>query len=266
MTTAADSKERFSNRVADYVRYRPGYPPEILELLHEECGLTLESVIADVGSGTGILTKLFLENGNSVYGVEPNEAMREAGEEFLAAYPKFRSVAASAEATTMPDACVDFVIAAQAFHWFDPAAARKEALRILRPPSMAALIWNDRRRTGSDFARGYEALLLRHSADYGWVSREHARIDRVAEFFGHDRWATLSTPHGDELDFAMLSDRLNSASYVPAAGDPGYGAMMRGLQELFAQTERGGKVTMEFDTRVLYASLQADRGAASGQP
>ena len=114
MTPTSDSKERFSNRVADYIRYRPGYPPGVLELLRDECGLTQESAIADVGSGTGILTRLFLENGNSVYAVEPNAAMREAGEELLAAYPKFASVAAAAEATGLPDATVDFVMAAQA--------------------------------------------------------------------------------------------------------------------------------------------------------
>src|SRR5271170_3464981 len=123
-TTASDSKQRFSNRVGDYVRYRPGYPRAVLDLLRDECGLTPKSVVADIGSGTGILTQMLLENGNLVYGVEPNAEMRAAGEEFLAAHPKFRSVAASAEATKLPDASVDLIVAAQAFHWFDPPASR----------------------------------------------------------------------------------------------------------------------------------------------
>src|SRR5277367_285802 len=131
MNLTTNSKERFTTRVDDYVRFRPGYPAEVIGVLREECGLAPESVIADIGSGTGILTKLFLENGNSVYGVEPNAAMRESGEQFLKEYRLFRSVAAPAEATTLPNASVDFVVAGQAFHWFDPWAVRSEFARIL---------------------------------------------------------------------------------------------------------------------------------------
>src|SRR5262245_49376869 len=116
---APDSKQRFSNRVEDYVRCRPGYPAAVLDVLCEECGLRPESVVADIGSGTGLLAQMFLENGNLVYGVEPNAAMREAGEQWLERYPHFCSVAGSAEATTLPDAGVDFVVVGQAFHWFD---------------------------------------------------------------------------------------------------------------------------------------------------
>ncbi len=130
----SDSTARFSSRVADYVRYRPGYPRALVRLLEEECGLAPESVVADVGSGTGILSELFLHNGNRVYGVEPNREMREAGERLLAAYENFVSVDGRAEATTLEDACADFVTAGQAFHWFDPAGARREFQRILRPP------------------------------------------------------------------------------------------------------------------------------------
>src|ERR1700675_1047450 len=129
----ADAKQRFSNRVVDYVRYRPGYPAALLDLLRAECGFSSNHLVADVGSGTALLTKLFLENGNRVFGVEPNQEMRQAGEEFLKSFPKFTSVAGSAEATTIGDASVDFVTAGQAFHWFDPRAARREFIRILKP-------------------------------------------------------------------------------------------------------------------------------------
>ena len=131
--TFADAKQRFSSRVADYVRYRPGYPTELIPLLRRECGLLAEHLIADVGSGTGLLTKVFLENGNRVIGVEPNAEMRAAGNEFLAAYEKFLSVAGSSDATTLGDGSVDFVTAAQAFHWFEPEGTRREFVRILKP-------------------------------------------------------------------------------------------------------------------------------------
>src|SRR5271167_2755126 len=111
MNLVTNSKERFSNRVDDYVRFRPGYPSGVIDVLRDECGLAPESVVADIGSGTGLLTQLFLENGNLVYGVEPNPAMRQAGEEFLQKYPDFRSVAGSAECTTLADASLDFIVA-----------------------------------------------------------------------------------------------------------------------------------------------------------
>src|SRR6266480_5260535 len=131
--TLADPKQRFSNRVADYRRYRPGYPPAVLDLLRIECGLRADHIIADMGSGTGLLSQLFLKNGHRVFGVEPNRQMREAGEEFLHRFEEFTSVPGSAEATTLGDASIDFVTAAQAFHWFERQAARREFRRILKP-------------------------------------------------------------------------------------------------------------------------------------
>jgi ubiquinone/menaquinone biosynthesis C-methylase UbiE len=155
-----DSTERFSSRVEHYVRYRPGYPPEVLELLKSECGLTADSVIADVASGTGIFTRLLLENGNRVFGVEPNDDMRRAGEEFLAGYPRFTSVAGTAEATTLADHSVDLVTAAQAAHWFNFEKARREFVRILKSGGWTVLLWNDRRIEATAFLRDYEQLVL----------------------------------------------------------------------------------------------------------
>src|SRR5882757_5837179 len=142
--TFADAKQRFSSRVADYVRYRPSYPSEVLDLLRSECGLRSGHVIADIGSGTGFLSELFLKNGNRVYGIEPNKEMREAGEEYLASYDSFGSIEAAAEATTLEDATIDFVTAGQAFHWFDLPEARREFARILKPEGWAVVMWNDR--------------------------------------------------------------------------------------------------------------------------
>ena len=140
----SSSTERFTTRAENYAKYRPTYPPEVIELMRSECGLTADAVVADVGSGTGILSELLLKNGNKVIGVEPNEAMRTAGAELLRTYPKFTSVAGSAEATTLPSASVDLITAGQAFHWFDASAARKEFARVLKPKGFVVLIWNDR--------------------------------------------------------------------------------------------------------------------------
>ena len=165
--SATDSKERFSNRVEDYVRYRPGYPREILDVLREGCGLTAESVVVDVGSGTGLLAQLFLENGNIVYGVEPNAAMRDAGEQFLEKYRHFCSVAGSAEATTLPDACADFVVAGQAFHWFEPKAARAVGAAVGRNP-ISFVVPCHRVLGRSGALTGYHWGLARKQAIIGW--------------------------------------------------------------------------------------------------
>src|SRR5213595_654680 len=129
----SDPTKRFSNRVENYIKYRPGYPDAVIDLLTEECRLTQQSIIADIGSGTGILSELFLKNGNSVFAIEPNAAMRRTAEDLLRKHPKFTSIDAAAEATTLDIASVDFVTAAQAFHWFDRKNARKEFARILKP-------------------------------------------------------------------------------------------------------------------------------------
>ena len=182
--TFADAKQRFSNRVADYVRYRPSYPPALLDRLRSECGLRAESVIADIGSGTGLLSELFLKNGNRVFGVEPNEAMRLAGEEYLASYDGFVSVNGSAEATTLDDASVNFVTAGQAFHWFDQNAARAEFLRILKPAGWVVVIWNERLTDASPFVREYEDLLRKFGTDYASVKESYPSEEHMRDFFG----------------------------------------------------------------------------------
>src|SRR3982074_3012215 len=134
---------RFSDRVENYVRYRPGYPPEVLDLLRTECGLRPSHIVAAIASGTGVFTRLLLENGNSVFAVEPNAAMREMGNrqlESLSAGDRLASVAGTAEETTLKSASVDFVTAAQAAHWFDLPRARAEFVRILRPEGWGAVI------------------------------------------------------------------------------------------------------------------------------
>ncbi|MGB7230441.1 MAG: class I SAM-dependent methyltransferase, partial [Candidatus Acidiferrum sp.] len=167
--TFADAKQRFSNRVADYLHYRPGYPSAIRDLLRSECGLRPGHLVADIGSGTGFLSELFLKNGNRVLGIEPNEEMRRAGEEYLASYDGFASINGSAESTTLGDASVDFVAAGQAFHWFDQDVARREFIRILKPAGWAVVIWNERLTDTTPFLRDYESLLRNFGADYARV-------------------------------------------------------------------------------------------------
>ena len=180
-----DPTKRFSSRVENYIRFRPGYPKEIIGLLQSECGLTSHSVIADVGFGTGKLTQLFLENGNAVFGIEPNREMREAGEQFLKHFPNFTSLANTAEDTVLPNASVDFITAGQAFHWFDRKRCRKEFVRILKPTSWTVLIWNDRKTQATPFLVAYEDILKTYALDYSKVDHKQVDDSVVEEFFGY---------------------------------------------------------------------------------
>jgi SAM-dependent methyltransferase len=254
---ARDSKRRFSSRVENYVKYRPGYPAALVELLARECGLTRDTVVADVGSGTGILTELLLRNGNRVVGVEPNADMRDAAERLLAGYPNFVSVAGSAEATTLDAASVGVVVAGQAFHWFDHAAARREFARILAPGGHVALVWNVRRVDASAFMTEYEALLRAFGTDYEQVSHHGVDERELDAFFGPGRYASFVLPNAQAFDYAGLEGRLLSSSYVPNVGEPRYEEMLAALGELFARHEVDGKVAFDYDTKVFCGRLDA---------
>lgn len=250
-----DPTKRFSSRVENYVLFRPGYPAEVIDLLRDECGLTADAVVADIGSGTGKLSELFLANGNRVFGVEPNLEMREAGARLLRGFPRFTSVDASAEATTLPDRCADFVTAGQAFHWFDRERCRAEFLRILKPGGWIVLVWNDRRTNTTPFLAAYERLLLDHGTDYQQVN--HRKIDEAVlrEFFrGESR--VKKFPNSQHFDFEGLKGRLLSSSYVPDAGQPGHDAMLAALRKLFDAHAANGCVAFDYDTLVYFGQLR----------
>jgi SAM-dependent methyltransferase len=252
---STDPTRRFSNRVEDYVRYRPTYPRALVGLLEDECGMTRESVIADVGSGTGILSELFLRGGNRVYGVEPNREMREAGERLLSSYENFLSVDGRAEATTLADASVDFVTAGQAFHWFNPASARREFERVLKAGGWAVLVWNSRRTEGTPLLAEYERLLLEYGTDYKEVSSKWAAEENIKTLFGPEEVLTKEFDNEQVLDFDGLKGRLTSASYAPLPGHPNHEPMMRELAALFERHRRDGRVVVEYDTKVFYGRL-----------
>ena len=252
----SDSKKRFSNCAADYIRYRPSYPAEALTVLRDECQLRSGHVIADVGSGTGFLSELFLKNGNRVYGIEPNEAMRKAGEEYLASYDSFVSIDASAEATTLEYGTIDFVTAGQAFHWFVPAAARREFQRILKPGGWIVVMWNDR-QLDSAFANAYEDLLVKHCTDYTRVRESYPEIHTMREFFAGGTVSQRDVPNAQVLDWEGLAGRLRSSSYAPLPAQPNYAPMMEALEELFRANQENGQVRMEYSTHVYFGKLSA---------
>ena len=246
---------RFSSRVENYVKYRPGYPPEVVSLLAGECGLTAASVVADVGSGPGNLSELFLREGCRVYGVEPNREMREAGERLLASYKNFESVDGSAEATTLDDGSVDFIVAGQAFHWFEHDAARREFARILRPGGWVVIIWNDRRTSGSPFFEAYERLLQTRGTDYKEVSHKYADENVLRPFFAPGGMRLKVFANEQRFDFEGLKGRLLSSSYTPEPGHPNHLPMLEELAALFDAHATDGRVVFEYETKVYYGQM-----------
>jgi SAM-dependent methyltransferase len=248
--TSRAPEQRFSDRVSNYVRYRPAYPAVVIDTLARECGLKPESVVADAGSGTGISAELFLRKGCTVRGVEPNREMREAAERLLAGYADFQSVNGTAEATTLADRSVDFVAAAQAFHWFKPEPTRTEFTRILRPGGWVVLMWNERQLDTTPFLRAYEELLVKHGTDYAKVRHENVNAQALGAFFAGGDYVTHSFPNEQRFDYEGLAGRLLSSSYAPAAGHPGHEAMMTALRKIFEQHQENGRVSFAYDTRV----------------
>ncbi len=250
-----DATQRFSSRVENYVKYRPGYPNEVIETLRNECGLTADSIVADVGSGTGILTEMFLRNGNAVYGIEPNRGMREAAERLLKEYPRFRSVAAQAEETTLDDASVDFVAAGQAFHWFDREKTRREFARVLKPRGWVALIWNERVTTTTPFLVAYEQLLKDYSTDYEQVDHRRIDDDVIRDFFGSDDFRLKQFINVQVFDYEGVKGRLLSSSYAPEEGHSNYEPMLAELERIFQTYQDEGRVVFEYVTQMYYGQL-----------
>ncbi|MEP6924593.1 MAG: class I SAM-dependent methyltransferase [Pyrinomonadaceae bacterium] len=246
---------RFSNRVDNYIRYRPDYPRAIIELMHNEMNIQENAVIADIGFGTGIFTKMLLETDCMVYGVEPNEAMRDAGAKFLRDSANFKSINGTAENTNLPDESVDLITAAQAFHWFDAPRAKREFHRILRPEGFVVLIWNERKLDADAFSSDYERFLIEQGSDYENIRKSHAHEATIKKFFDND-FTVKSYSNYQTLDLEGFKGRNLSSSYLPTEQDAGFSAMVNKLERIFAQHETNGKVKIFYDTKVFYRKFK----------
>ncbi|MBB3227285.1 SAM-dependent methyltransferase [Luteibacter sp. Sphag1AF] len=248
------STERFSDRVEDYVRYRPDYPHALIDWL-AHLGVTADWIVADIGAGTGISSRMFLDEEHTVIAVEPNAPMRAAAVQWLGSDPRFRAVDGTAEATGLPDGSVDLVTVAQAFHWFDQASTKREFHRILSPRGLVAVFWNSRRLVGTPFLEGYERLLLEYGNDYVSVAERYADDDTMAEWFGDGYRGMASFPHTQKLDFDALKGRLLSSSYAPRPGHINYEPMLYALRDLYDACASDGGVDFDYDTRIFAGSV-----------
>ena len=240
-----DVTERFTGRAEAYARARPDYPTTLLGLL----SIGPDSAVADLGSGTGIFSRLLLKSGATVSAVEPNDDMRKMAETTLGREPNFHSIDGTAEATTLPNDSVDLVTAAQAFHWFDRERTGVEMRRILKPKGRVALIWNDRSLDANPFHRAFEAILCRFEA----YRKLQGKADRVEDFdalFGKGRWSRQRIANDQALDEDGLIARVRSTSYAPS--DESFIDEMR---ELFKRDAPNGTIVIQYQTVIISGEL-----------
>lgn len=252
MILSLDPTGRFSDRVENYIRYRPTYPKELINVLKKEHLISEYTVIADIGSGTGIFTKLLLKAGCTVYAVEPNDEMREAAEKILGWYPNFISINGQAEATTLGRRSVDMIAAAQAFHWFDAEETKWEFKRILKPTGSLVLVYNSRQIERTPFMKGYDQLLKKYCPDYEGIAQQYINLQQAKDYFGTEEVTHFVCDNYQIFNFDGLKGRLLSSSYTPKKDQVGYQLLLDGLEALFEKHQENDQVQFTYETEMFY--------------
>jgi len=242
-----DSAERFSDRADNYAKYRPDYPTKIIEYLNEY-NFSKHSIVADVGSGTGKLTEIFLKNGNNVYAVEPNVKMRDMADSLLGKYKNYISINGTAENTTLENNCIDFIVVGQAFHWFDAIKALSEFKRILKNNGVLVLIWNDR-KTDTDFSIEYENILNKYSKNYKESTHRNISDEAIEKYFVKD-FKKYMIENNQKFNFTELLGRFSSSSYTPKQGTDEYKDSYNSLEKIFNKYKADNKIVFDYDTKI----------------
>ncbi len=249
-----ETKQRFSDRVENYIKYRPGYPDDVIPMLQLEIGLMDSDIVADIGSGTGISAKLFLEHGNKVYGVEPNEPMRKAAEGLLSEYENFISVHGSSEETNLEDHSIDVIVCAQAFHWFDREKTKKEFTHIANKGAHLVLLFNDRKES-EPFQQDYQKLIEQYSIDYNEVSHRNISEEIIADFYAPHKFKKFIFHYEQHFDLEGLTGRVLSSSYMPNEDHPNFTSLKNAISVLFNSHKQNEMVTFAYETRLFVGSI-----------
>ena len=248
--------QRFSDRVSNYIKYRPSYPQELVDTLARVCQLGSQSRIADVGSGTGIFSRLMLDKDCYVSGIEPNRKMRKAAEQHFAGDNKFCSIDGQSERTGLDNSSIDLITAAQSFHWFEAGATRQEFMRILKPGGHVALIWNQR-KVEQPFQTEYDRMLRKLAADYSKVNHMNISAEDIQNFFSPNKVAKFEFEHSQIFDQAGFLGRMQSSSYVPKKGTGAHSRLIRAAEDLFNRYQSDETISFEYNS-VFYLAVFSD--------
>jgi len=248
---------RFTDKAKYYHSGRPGYPKEVLTIIKNITNISPDptSIIADIGSGTGKLSEIFLKYGVTVVGVEPNKAMREIAESRMKGYKNFISIDGTAESTGIEDHSVDLITVGQSFHWFNLPKTRKEFQRILKPDRYVVIVWNNRNAEISQFFREYKTLLTDFGTDYHEVTKAKISKEDFSDFFGSDNYERFLRPNKQWMDYEGLRLRLLSTSYIPPEESDSYPAMIQRLKELFKKHQINKSVSLDYETEILIGKI-----------
>src|SRR5487761_1149721 len=232
-----DYTQRFTGRAEAYSSYRPTYPKQFLDILNKEANFDSTKIVADIGSGTGILSKLFLENGNRVFSVEPNDDMRSVAGSNLGHFQRFASIKGTAENTTLEDRSVDLISVGQALHWFDSKRSWKEFSRIIKRGGYLCILYNDRK---TDDASGI---------------MQRVEDDILSKFFSGWSFKKFSISNEQVLDFEGLVGRVCSASYMPQQNQQGFSEVKRELKDMFSKYQKDNKIMLSYETNIFLGLL-----------
>lgn len=251
MTEKNNGVNRFSNRVENYIKYRPSYPSEIIDFLRYEINLTKDKIIADIGSGTGLSSINFLKNSNKVIGIEPNDEMRKSAEIILKDYKNFVSINAKSDNTGLENNSIDLIIAGQAFHWFNIDSTKIEFKRILKDNGYIVLIWNEKDYS-KPFMSEYETFIKTYGTDYEKVRQENIDKEVLNDFFLDYKVKTFY--NNQIFDFESLKGRMLSSSYI-SLEDEKVKIMTNELKKLFDKFQVQDKVNFEYITKLYYGNV-----------
>ena len=247
-----DTVKVFSSKAEKFAKYRWCYAAEATETICRIAHISATSVIADVGSGTGILTGEFVDKVQRVYAVEPNPEMRQYAEKALARHPAFCSIDGLSNATTLPDRSVDLITVGQALHWFLPEATKQEFLRILKPGGWLAVLWKE----GTDQAME-EAMRSLFTEQYGWnTSGTKQKPDKPTEFYyGGQDYLRMSYPQIIQESWEAFFGALCSSAFAPDEDNPLYPNLERAVQEVFNRFSTGGLITVKNATELCLGQI-----------
>ena len=251
----SNSTKRFSERVENYLKYRPDYPSFLIKVLENELNFKKDFILADIGSGTGILSKLFLDYGNQVFCVEPNNEMRSAADNILSEYANYQSINGTAEETTLETDSIDLIVAGQSYHWFNNSKAKKEFKRILKPNLSTVLIWNSRKKDNNEFSSEYESLINNFSIDYKQVGHYNINDHDLNSFFNKEGYKKVVLENHQILDYDGLKGRLFSSSYMPNQNEKIAKTIMVKLKEIYNHHQKDGTISIDYNTEIFIGKI-----------